>query len=146
MLIVSATCALFLGCATTSTTTSTPHASIGKVEGVDVKKLAGKWDGEYQSSITQSSGTVSFDLTKISSDVATGQIIKTTYATSTTKEKRRSPHKTGGAQFRTVPVTKTTKEKKPLSIDFMGLEGNKISGEVTPHYDPRFNETVYTTY
>ena len=65
MLIVGATCALVIGCATTTTTTSTPLASIGKVKGVDVEKLQGKWEGEYQSNITQRSGSVLFDLTEI---------------------------------------------------------------------------------
>ena len=146
MLIVGATCALVIGCATTSTTTSNPLTSIGKVEGVDVKKLAGKWEGEYTSSITQRSGGVSFDFTKTSSGHAQGRIIRTEYVTSTTKEKRRSTHKTVGPQYKTVPVTKTSKQDTPLSIDFVGLEGDKMSGEVTPHFDPRFNATVFTTF
>jgi hypothetical protein len=146
ILMVGAIYALVIGCATTSTTTSNPLASIGKVKGVDVEKLAGKWEGEYTSSITQRSGAVIFDLTKTSSGHALGRITKTEYVTSTTKEKRGATHKSIGPKHKTVPVTKTSKQETPLSIDFMGLEGDKISGEVTPHYDPKFNATVFTTY
>lgn len=100
---------------------------------VDFSEFAGKWEGKYESTATGRSGQVYLDLTS-TGEKATGGIIM-------------RPEESGSASTNKMTYSDTKKQKAiPLTIDFVAAEGGKISGVVTPYFDPRFNTTMFTTF
>ena len=136
-LLVASTCVLIIGCATKSTSTA-PISDVKETGGVDINQLAGKWDGEYNSSVTQRRGAITFDLNKASGS-AHGYIMMTSFDTKISSQKH------GPREVKHQTKTKVEKQT-PLTIDFVAVKGGKVNGDVTPYFDPRFNTTIFTNF
>lgn len=135
-LIIGVVTSSMLGCASTSNTT--PAINVVTGTKIDLAQLSGTWEGNFQSTVTQRSGNITLNLSR-ADNKAEGSILLQ-YQKKHKKIQAPKPHnvkKSGAMQTKT----------KPLSVEFIAIEGNKISGTVTPYKDPIFTgKTTFTTY
>lgn len=97
--------------------------------------LAGSWRGEYHSPETGRSGSIVFHL-DAGRDTAEGDVVMI-------------PRGAGGPVQRVLvpgePV-RTPGQSQSLTIRFVRLEGNQVSGALDPYREPACNCTAYTTF
>lgn len=133
-LIIGAAASLMIGCASTSTT-----PAIKEVSGTtfDIAQLTGTWEGNFISTVTQRSGTITLELNQ-EGNKEVGSILL---------QYQKQHPKVHAPKGHNVKKTGTYTKTKPLSVEFIAIEGGKISGTVTPYADPiLFRKTVFTTY
>ena len=135
ILIIGVAHSLMLGCASTSSKTP----AIKEVSGTefDVAQLTGTWEGNFSSTVSQRSGTITLEL---------NQAGKREVGSILLQYQKQHP-KVHAPKGHNVKKTGTYTKTKPLSVEFIAIEGGKISGNVTPYADPVFTrKTVFTTY
>lgn len=115
---------LGIGCASTGPR----HIPVMGAPG-DVSQLAGEWDGDYSSMMSQRYGTIYFSL-RAASDTAVGQIMMIP---------RANPNPTTGAPSTAGP-------SQSLTIRFVHTIGDSVTGVLDPYTDPSCACTVQTTF
>jgi hypothetical protein len=115
---------LGIGCASTGP----KHIPVTGAPG-DVSALAGEWDGDYSSMMSQRSGTIYFSL-RAASDTAVGQIMMIPRATVTPGS---------GAPIAAGPPSS-------LTIRFVHTIGDSVTGVLDPYTDPSCACTVQTQF
>ena len=134
-LFIGAIASLTLGCVSTLSTTPT----IKEVSGTkfDVAQLTGTWEGNFISTVTQRTGVIKLELDQ-EANREVGSILL---------QYQKQHPKIHAPKGHNVKKTGTYTKTKPLSVEFIAIEGGKISGTVTPYADPLFpGKTVFSTY
>jgi hypothetical protein len=103
---------------------------------VDLALLGGEWKGDYYSKDTGRSGTLEFRLTA-NKDKAYGDVIMIPRGSE-------KPYRPAGT-FEN-PEASLPHPEVPLSISFVNVMGGKISGELTPYWDPDMQRILFTTF
>jgi hypothetical protein len=104
--------------------------------GVDLTLLGGEWQGDYYSKETGRSGTLEFRLTA-GKDKAYGDVIMIPRGSE-------KPYRPAGS-FEN-PEASLPHPEVPLSISFVKVVGGKVSGELTPYWDPDMQRILFTTF
>ena len=121
------------GCASQSN----PAAEAGfPVEGSagDLKRLTGRWEGDYRSPATGRSGTIVFEFKP--GDLAYGDVLM-------------MPRAAGSPPSSTAPGGETDRTKQMpqvLTIRFAQAAGGVITGDLAPYRDPDCDCEVVTTF
>lgn len=114
---------------------NTPHESIAiESDEVGMKVLTGKWLGEYQSEVSGRHGYVSFDLSG-DKDKAVGGISMVAGGAGKSGKPGSSTQQQSGGE-----------KRKPLTITFVEIARDKVSGTVEPFFEPKFNSMVQTVF
>jgi hypothetical protein len=121
--------------ATSAFAADTPQERIAVAgDAVSMEALAGRWIGEYKSEVTGRHGYISFTLST-EQDKAVGGI-------SMVSGRKAKTGKPGSAMRRRSGGEK----RKPLNITFVKIAEGKVSGKVTPFFDPKFDSMVHTVF
>ncbi len=136
-IIPSVTAALLLaGCATTPP----PVPIAGDPGGLEA--LAGKWEGEYSSAETGRSGSIVFELTT-ALDTARGEVVMIPRG-------RNGPLRPVGYQHGSEPGDQEqygiSRTPELLTIEFVRVEGGRVSGTLSPYLDPECGCPLHTTF
>lgn len=99
-----------------------------------MKALAGRWIGEYKSKVTGRHGYISFALS--------GDKNKAVGGISMVSAKKGKSGKPGSVTRRLSGGEK----RKPLTITFVEIEGGKVSGKVSPFFEPKYNSMVHSVF
>ena len=105
-------------------------------ESGSVDALVGDWAGEYSSSQTGRSGSITFQLSN-EKDTAYGDVIMIPRG-STVQIPAHDPSQVSGVR----PPVAT----EPLAIRFVRMEGGTVSGTLSPYNDPECGCRVITTF
>ena len=121
--------------ATSAFAAGTPQERIAMSgDEVGMESLAGRWIGEYKSGAGGRHGYISFTLSG-EKDRAVGGI-------SMVSGKKGKTGKPGSMMRR-----RSGGEKRdPLTITFVEIAGGKVSGTVTPFFEPKYNSMVHTVF
>jgi hypothetical protein len=101
-----------------------------------IAALVGNWVGEYSSSETGRSGSITFDLAS-AKDTAYGDVVMVPRVQAAQFPIQGRPETAG-------PRPQAASE--PLRIRFVRLEGGRISGTLAPYIDPDCGCRVVTTF
>ena len=104
-------------------------------ESGSVALLVGKWAGEYSSTQTGRSGSITFDLAS-EKDTAFCDVVMI--------PKSQSPQAVG--ELTGGPIVRYQTPTEPLQIRFIRLGDNRISGTLEPYVDPDCGCRVTTTF
>ena len=131
-LIIGSIASIMFGCALTST------PDIKEVSGTtfDIAQLTGTWEGNFDSTVTQRSGTITLELNQ-EGQREVGSILL--------QYQKKHP-KVHAPKGHNIKKTGTYTKTKPLSVEFIAIEDGKISGTVTPYLDPIFSRKIFSTY
>lgn len=115
----------------------TPAISRTPVQGVaaDVAQLAGDWQGEYSSGESGRRGLIAFRL-RAGADTAEGDVIM----------QSRSGNDPTVPDAGVVPWESLRTERQPLSIRFVFVSADQVSGVLNPYRDPDCGCTLTTTF
>jgi len=102
----------------------------------DVGALTGEWAGEYSSSESGRSGSISFTL-RAAGDSAFGDVVMIPRAWGRALVPWTQPDVAGGNQARASTV---------LTIRFVRVERGHVSGTLDPYADPQTGERLLTTF
>ena len=116
---------LGIGCASTGP----KHVPVMGAPG-DLSALAGEWDGDYSSMMSQRYGTIYFNL-RAASDTAVGQIMMI-------------PRAPNNPQTGAPPSSAGTPQA--LTIRFVHTIGDSVTGVLDPYTDPSCACTVQTQF
>jgi hypothetical protein len=112
-----------------------PVPVVGPVE--DVAALAGRWAGEYSSTITGRSGTIEFAVAA-RGDSAAGAIVMIPAGFAQPLRPWRDP------SLQTDERTSATPSL--LTIRLVRVSGSEVHGLLTPYADPRTGDRLFTTF
>ena len=98
--------------------------------------LVGEWAGEYSSTQTGRSGSITFELAN-ERDTAYGDVIMVP-RNQAVQIPARDPAQISGPQRQMA--------SEPLSIRFVRMEGGRVSGTLSPYADPECGCRVITTF
>jgi hypothetical protein len=109
------------------------HPQVVPLEGApdDLRALEGEWVGEYRSFETGRSGSILFTLVA-GRDTATGDVLMV-------------PRESGGVH-RDAPPALPHNGPQPLSIRFVRVDGNLITGTIDPYPSPDCECQLLTTF
>jgi len=100
----------------------------------EIRALAGTWEGEYSSSMTGRSGSISFTLTA-HGDSAFGDVVMVPAGLGRPlrpwDDRQMSP---------------TRPQPEALSINFVRVERNEVTGTLAPYADPVTGEKLSTSF
>jgi hypothetical protein len=99
----------------------------------DIQALSGTWYGDYSSPITGRSGSILFEL-RAAGDSAFGRVVMT-------------PHGATGAlaPWRDARMPQSTAPTE-LTIRFVRITNERITGSLTPYADPSSGEPLFTVF
>lgn len=121
--------AMLAGCASTP-----PPVPIEGPAG-DVVALVGVWVGEYSSAATGRSGSITFTLAA-RGDTAHGDVVMIPAEWG----RRLEPWREGG------PSTPTRPAPEPLTITFVRVVGDRVTGTLAPYADPVTGGRLVTSF
>lgn len=98
----------------------------------DLSAIAGSWLGDYSSTETGRSGTVSFQL-RATDDSAFGAVVMT-------------PKGSAGPLRPWQNSTAKTPVPTELTIRFVRITGRRVTGALAPYADPSSGEPLFTTF
>lgn len=98
----------------------------------DVQALAGNWFGEYSSPLTGRTGTIVFEL-QAGGDSAWGRVVMT-------------PRGAAGPVLPWQNPRGTMPAPAELTIHFVHVANDRVSGSLTPYADPVSGEPRYTVF
>ena len=98
--------------------------------------LVGDWAGEYSSSQTGRSGSITFQLAS-DKDTAYGDVIMIPRTQAVQIPTREQPQ---------VSAARPLTAAEPLAIRFVRMEGGSVSGTLSPYSDPECGCRVVTTF
>ena len=101
----------------------------------DVAALAGDWVGEYSSAESGRSGSISFTL-RAQGDSAVGDVVMIPTGYGQPLVRWRDPAM--------APATRPQSEV--LTINFVRVEGGRVSGTLAPYADPQTGARLITTF
>lgn len=104
----------------------------------DVSALAGQWAGDYSSSESGRSGSISFTL-RAAGDSAFGDVVMVPSATGRPLTPWRG-EMSGGAGAQQRPQTEV------LTINFVRVEAGRVNGTLAPYADPQSGARLTTTF
>ncbi len=104
----------------------------------DVAALAGRWDGSYSSSTTGRSGSISFTLTA-RGDSAYGDVVMIPVGWNRPIKAWNDPQQPG----QTPPAPAAP---EILTINFVRVQGDRVSGTLAPYADPETGMKLFTTF
>ncbi len=129
----------YLGCATAAlvaacATAQAPIPVIGPAG--DVAALAGEWAGEYSSSASGRSGSISFTLRAVG-DTAFGDVvmIPAGWGRPLTRWQQQQPS-----------AGPPRPEPEVLTINFVRVEGGRVNGTLAPYADPETGARLVTSF
>jgi hypothetical protein len=128
--------ALLGGVALACATKPTPVTVAG--EAGDRVSLAGKWTGEYSSSVTGRSGSIVFNLSP-SGDAASGDVVMVPRGL----DRPLTPYNSGNA---TVAGVQSPPTSQVLTIKLVRVSGDTVSGVMDAYRDPQCDCAVVTTF
>lgn len=99
----------------------------------DLRTLSGTWVGEYASPLTGRNGSIVFELAA-GGDSAWGRVIMTPRGAAGPLEAWRDPR----AGLPGVPTD--------LTIRFVRVRGDQVTGALTPYPDPRSGDPLFTVF
>lgn len=101
-----------------------------------ITALVGEWNGDYNSSETGRSGSITFQLAS-EKDTAFGDVVMVprVHAVQSAMQERSG-----------VNPTTTRAAPEPLKIRFVRMEGGRVSGKLAPYDDPDCGCRVITTF
>ncbi len=108
-------------------------------ESPDLAKLVGKWEGEYSSSATGRSGSIVFELAAVG-DTAAGEVVMIPRGWS------RPLRVTRPMDERPAEPLGLTTDPELLRIEFVRIDGGRVSGTLSPYTDPDCGCTLRTTF
>lgn len=111
-----------------------PTMSRTPVTGTSVARLVGEWQGTYESLETGRSGTISFALRALS-DTAQGEILITGRPIAGTDVDNPAHHQHSVAA-----------PPPPLTIRFVAVRGDEVSGTLDPYPDPECGCQLRTVF
>ncbi len=103
----------------------------------DVATLAGDWVGDYSSTESGRSGSISFTL-RATDDSAFGEVVMVPVGWGRPLTPWRGESTPANAQQR--PITEV------LTINFVRIEQGRVNGTLAPYADPRSGERLFTTF
>ena len=112
----------------------TPVPVVGHAD--DLAALAGEWSGEYSSTESGRSGSISFTL-RSATDSAFGDVVMIPAEWGQPLLPWRGEAAPSAAQR---PMTEV------LTINFVRVEAGRVNGTLTPYADPRTGERLLTTF
>jgi len=112
----------------------TPVPVVGHSD--DLAALAGEWTGEYSSTESGRSGSVSFTL-RAAADSAFGDVVMIPVGWG----RPLAPWRGESA-----PVTAQRPTTEVLTINFVRIEQGRVNGTLAPYADPRTGERLLTTF
>jgi hypothetical protein len=130
--ILMSTAALLLGLGACAPVLSTTPVQGGTVA---ISRLEGEWTGEYSSTETGRSGAIYFRL-RAGADTAEGDVIM-------------SPSQGASANVaegRTAPTPPSGAPEPVLTIRFVAIGGDEVSGALDPYRDPQCGCALSTTF
>jgi hypothetical protein len=98
--------------------------------------LVGEWMGEYSSSETGRSGSITFELASVK-DTAYGDVVMVPRVRAAQFPIQAHPD---------IAAARTQNLPEPLKIRFVRLDGGRVSGRLAPYTDPDCGCKVVTTY
>ena len=101
----------------------------------DVAALAGEWSGDYSSAASGRSGSISFTL-RAQGDSAFGEVVMVPAGLGRPLMPWRDPSVSAGQR----PQTEV------LTINFVRVEGTKVSGTLAPYADPATGARLLTNF
>jgi len=101
----------------------------------DISQLAGEWQGDYNSGATGRRGLIAFRL-RAGADTAEGDVIMQSRGVNDPT----IPDNTA------VPWESLRTQRQPLSIRFVFVRANEVSGVLDPYRDPDCGCTLTTTF
>ncbi len=102
----------------------------------DIAALSGEWVGDYSSSESGRSGSISFTL-RAAGDSAFGDVVMIPRAWGRALVPWTQPNATGGNQAPSATV---------LTIRFVRVQRGHVSGTLDPYADPQTGERLLTTF
>jgi hypothetical protein len=124
MLVVQAACA------------PTPSQIPVIAAAVDLRQLAGHWEGEYSASASGRTGSIVFHLV-VDDNTAVGDVLMVPQGHRQPIQPSRNPD-VGGRLERGSP--------QPLTITFVQVQGRRVSGILDPYRDPDCGCILHTTF
>jgi hypothetical protein len=101
----------------------------------DVSQLAGQWAGDYSSAQSGRAGSISFTL-RAAGDSAFGDVVMIPAATG----RALAPGRGEGMAGQQRPASEI------LTINFVRVEGGRVSGTLAPYADPETGARLVTTF
>ena len=124
---------LLIGSALAAGCALTPKAPVTLVGAeADRHALAGRWVGEYSSSVTGREGTIVFDLTA-TADTARGEVWMIA---------RRAP--SNRSEY--IPYVDASRPGEVLTIFMVRVEGGFLTGVLDPYFDPDTGAELVTIF
>lgn len=100
-----------------------------------ISRLAGEWSGDYSSTESGRSGAIQFRL-RAGADTAEGDVIMTP---------RQDPN-ASDVMARSLPTLPYTAVSPAITIRFVAVGGDQVSGELDPYRDPECGCALKTTF